>query len=222
MKAFLHRLRRDDGFSMMEILVATAIMGLIAGITSVAIGTGFNLSAEIDTRAVTQVSSSRVIQGLTSNINLADPLDGVSSTSLSMIVSRNLICERHTYYVKTGVGLPSALWHKVQEIPIVTGTTCDTVTPTQWAGQGNTIDRLEIGNLQTSPTGDQVFSYYAQGGARIRVPGETGYDAAFDLLSACNIGRVTMTFALKDSVSDVKVIRTDAAPRAISMGGACQ
>ena len=222
MKALLRKLRRDDGFSMMEVMVATAIAGLIAAVTSVAIGSGFFLSSEIDNRAVTQVASSRVMQGIMNNVSLADPIDGISATNLSMIVARNLACERHTYYLKTDVGSLGALWHKVQEIPIVAGTNCDSVTQSQWATAATPIDRLEIQNLQTSPTGDNVFSYYALGGARMRVPGETGYDPAVDLLQACNIGRVTVTLALKDATSDVKVIRSDASPRAVSMGGACQ
>lgn len=215
--------RRDKGFTMAEVLVATSVAGVVAGVTSIAIGAGFRMSSSIDSRSVTQVVSSRVMAGISDNITLADPLMGMSTTSLSMVVQRNNICELHSYYMKTGAGRPSSLNHKVQEIPVAPGIACKDIDQTLWTAAPTTIDRLELDNVVASPSGVPVFTYYEPAGAKVDVPGDTGYDPLTDLLQGCNIVRVQVSLALKDATGDIKTLMTTATPRASSYGnGGCE
>ncbi len=214
--------RRDKGFTMVEVLVASSVAGVVAGVTSIAVGAGFRMSSNIDERSVTQVAASQVMAGVSDNITLADPLMGMSTTSVSMIVQRNNICELHTYYMKTGTNRPSSLNQKVQEIPVSNGIACKDIDQTLWTTAPTTIDRLELDGIVTSVTGVPVFTFYAPAGGKVNVPGDTGYDALNDLKQGCDIVRVQVTLSIKDAAGDVKTFMTNAAPRALSYGyGGC-
>jgi hypothetical protein len=221
-KKILSLFKQDKGYSMAEILVATVIAGVIAGVTSVAIGTGLRMSATIDQRAINQVLTSRVIEGITSNITLANPIEGVARDSIVLVVGRNVVCEKHRYYVKYDQdGVPYSLHHEVQQVPIVLGTNCRNLRVEAWENADIAIDRTEIEGLYFEDPTQPVFSYYTLGGSKIRVPGDPGYSALTDMAMACMISKVSITLPIKDGEGDVKVVKTEAAPRASSMGALC-
>jgi len=223
-KKILALLKQDKGYSMAEILVATIIAGVIAAVTSVAIGTGLRMSAAIDQRAINQVLTSRVIEGITSNITLANPIEGVARDSIVLVVGRDVVCEKHRYYVKSDEdGKPYSLHHEVKQVPITLGTNCRNLNQTAWDEAEVAIDRTEIEGLFFEDENEDkpVFSYYTLGGSQIRVPGDPGYNAATDMAMACMISKVSITIPIKDGEGDVKVVETEAAPRASSMGALC-
>jgi hypothetical protein len=217
----------DGGYSLAEVTVAATIMGALAVIMSVAIGAAMRVSATFDHRAVDAVSVSRMLDGLTGNIVLADPIENVSGDMLVMQVQRGGTCERHTYYVMRNATGPYSLSHKVQEIPVNAGATCADLDPSVWTRTGLSdigryrTDRLELEGMTASPTSTPIFTYYSVGGARMRVPGDAGYTPLTDLAGACQVARVSVTLPIAQPDGTVHVISTDAAPRAASLGRRC-
>lgn len=221
-------LRGDGGYSLAEVTVATTIMASLAAIASVSIGTALTLSAQFDSRAVNSVATAAALEGITSNIALASPIESVASNQIVLQVARNGNCERHTYYTMADTNaVPRSLSHKVQEIPLAVGATCANLEPSVWTRTGATeigrvrVDRMEVDKLGVNPNGTPVFSYYSLGGARLRVPGDAGYVASRDLAAACLVGRVSVALPMQQPDGTVRVIQTDITPRSAAVSQTC-
>lgn len=211
---------KTAGFTVIEVVAVVFIMGIIASIVAVAVSAGTKMTIIMDRSAVSGQTASRALQNLSANIYLASPIEQMGQNKLVLQVQRKTVCERHTYVVNTDAQkIPRNLQHVVQALTLPVGTSCKDVALTRWSGVTPSIDRIEVKNLTA---GASVFQYAYPGGARLRIPGDNGYDSAVDRGTPCDVGIVEATLTMDVGAErPPQIVKSVTAPASAGWGRTC-
>jgi len=142
------RARRDAGMTLIEVLVAMTLMGVVGAVVSAGV-----LSAMQDQRRQTSrleglTTSQRALERVAKDVRAANPLVAADANSITVLVYRGGACQQRRYYV-------DATQRLVQEIAKYTAsTTCRSRTGVPGAATTNVLTK-NVANPVATP----VFGY---------------------------------------------------------------
>lgn len=220
----------DHGFSTVEAVASAVLIGVIAASVSIAMSIAMRTSIVANDRAVKQITATRMLDGIATNISLADPLTSIGREKLTLLVTTSDTCERHTYLVgRNQFNTPRLIRHRVQVMPITSYGRCSDISPRVWNTTPYAVDREEIVNLADPPMKSDgsglidapVFTYYAPGNSMLYTKNDPNFNAnpsarkTFAL--PCKVAQVVVTLYVREN-DDVRVYKTQAAPLGAILG----
>ena len=149
MRAYLQRLRtnRDEGFSLMELLVVITLLSVVGTVVLSAIITTTRIHQKNESIVQQRIDAQTALQRMSRDFVVADPMTAAGATDASMRVYRDGYCEVHRWYVNTSNDL--AL--DVSRFPA--STTCTNAAGTLTT-VGTTIVAEDVANGSTA-----LFTY---------------------------------------------------------------
>lgn len=215
--------RKDDGYTLIELVAVMSIMGIIAGTVTTGIAIGMRTMMSVGEISTSESRAANAISEITENVSLATPILAIGRNRLVTLRDMPGRCERHEYVVSTNLaGEPRNLQHTVQRYRTPAGTDCGSLSPDVWTTIPPLLDTVIVDNLVANPEGEPVFAYSAAGLPDVPLPGDDNYTAPADPVGPCEVSRVTITLSAQPTTEEmVQTLRSAASPRSYALGLRC-
>ncbi|MDQ1704630.1 MAG: hypothetical protein QOF18_996 [Frankiaceae bacterium] len=149
----------DDGYSLIEMLVVLALVGIVGGIISATMISGMRNTRQAQNRAYSASLVQTQLERISRDIRVADPIRAASANAITVDVYRTNTCVRRQWSVSSGALVSTsttfATWSACAVYP-ATATPTSTVTSTVLPSLGN----------GSTP----VFTYQNAAGAALSAP----------------------------------------------------
>src|SRR5690349_4395235 len=96
------RLRRDDGFSLIELLVVMMLLGIVSAIVSVTLTSTMRTTRQAQNRAYSAEAVQTQLERVARDVRVADPIRAASANSITVDDYRNNTCMRETWSLTSG------------------------------------------------------------------------------------------------------------------------
>lgn len=96
------RARREDGFTLVELLVAMLIMGLVGAVVTASLVRGFETQQQVEARLDTHAELQRASARMSQQLRGACPVESLGPWDASVVVFRDGDRLRYTYAHPTG------------------------------------------------------------------------------------------------------------------------
>jgi len=148
----LRRLRRhvapaDDGFTLVELLVVTILLGIVGGVSLSAVIVATKVERHNDSVVMQRAAAQTALQRMGRDFVTADPLVAAAAADVTMRVYRGTRCELHRWYVDTS-----------QQLVLMTSAYAASTTCTNASGTPGTATSTVVARGVDS--GTAVFTYY--------------------------------------------------------------
>lgn len=190
----------DGGFSLASLLVAMAVLGLVAGLSTAAVGSAFDSTASLRTTVSRTVDATRALDYLAA---VAGPGIVVSADQDTLTVSTDEqgSCTQHIFAIEDDNGDEVAeVTHESLTLALPSGGRCADISDSGWVTAWGSAPTSKD-TLATSIYSPSEFTYFAAGNSEMTTPITTPG-------GLCAVARITVSLTVRgtqDDKSEVEV-----------------
>lgn len=209
MRRLVRQLRRrtssDDGFSLASLLVAMAVLGLVAALSTAALGDAYRSTTLLRTSVGRTLDASNALDYLTS-VTGPGLVTSATADTLTVSTDEQDSCVQHVFTVNNSL---KKFDHQSLALPLPAGGRCEDIAASVWTDAWNLrTPRTETLAYYVYPT--SAFTYFTAGNAEL---------TTLPVADTCDIARVLVTLTIKGAQGTEQAI-TQSVPLARQAFGA--